>query len=300
MQSKLAFPRPPERPPHRATVTQRKPAASAAAQRSEATEEELGKSTLLIQPWFVTLTYKEKGPKAAIELDWTSILAFVQETWKQAKIELTFAKGISVEVAASTPLGDYPKRQDFAEELHDKLRPKIKQRLELDKAPTIHLVFTPTYDRWGLTFRGDFVDGAGDVAFVATHESGVGKGEHLEPREDSFVKTCPHMGVALDTAHELGHMLSLEHVSPKPADSPKHLMHQALYHPVGFTDRILERENAQKNVKVSFKVVLTTRQTWDNSQMKVRTAWTFLHGNYLAAEEIKQARESAAFKRLAQ
>lgn len=308
-QAKPSYGRGGSLPPHPATVVLpgSPHPARAAVQRAKDdsldAKDDAGQKTVFVQPWLVRMTYHDGTKATAEDIQLDSVLEAVHTTWAQAKIDLSFRKPEVIAVQLERELKKYDLKKpsgttEFMAELESKVGPAIEERVLARRESgkeEIHVVYTPTYDKWGYMHRGSFGKSSAFLAFVATHNAGVGLTENV-PRE-APTKDHPayHRGIALDTAHEIGHGFGLEHLNPDTTN----LMLTGLYNTIISVEKSEDGKNAIQfaSKRPGYEASRLIRTLTEISGV-VKEAWVLLHGDRLTAKQIEDARGGEAFKRL--
>ena len=277
------------RAPHPATVLQTKLRPGMVAQRAQLPNDE--KKTVLVRPWFVDMEYADGRKVSSAAINYDDIFLMAQNVWAKADIGLKFLEPEKLSITMAKALVDYKPRDGFFDEVKMSFQSTICKQLEKDKGKTdsLQLIYIPTFDRWGFAFReGNDVYG-GPVAYVATHDCNVGDENQI--RESLPNKAFSPYGIALDTAHEIGHLFGLEHVNRN--EDVKRLMHKALYHTV-CTEKAMNADEGK------FMQIAKAKALKDEPQLFNRQGVVLvMHGEELTKDELDIVRKNATFLRLA-
>ncbi|WP_437600267.1 hypothetical protein WMF28_01740 [Sorangium sp. So ce590] len=265
----------------------------------EADDIATGRYVVRVRPWIVTMVYKEGVTRTAADIDLKIVFGRVREIWKQAGVGIHVARPVAARIDLQKNLNQYASSDAFLGELYDDLRDDINAAILEDRRQErecVQLVFIPTFDRWGLT-RHQGNDGfVGPVVFVATHTAGVSTKDDFLEREIPPSQKYVHMGISLDTAHEIGHVLGLEH--DKGPALVHRLMHESLYFNIWgqtFKTELEARQIAKDRYPTLGDMTLFTTK----NQTTNRSYWTVLHGRDLSGAQIATVLGNDTFRRIA-
>jgi hypothetical protein len=267
-----------------------------------ASGEKVGENVVRVRPWLATVSYQSDAlTETAADLDVGLVEREVASIWGKVGVTLQYQPVAKLQVALSKLPQAYANDQEFTDELNAAIRPTINEAVALDEresATGIQAVFIPTNDRWGFTHHPGRASGFdAPVTVVATKTAGVGA--NRAAGEARITPEAPGdfvpLDVILDTAHEIGHALGLEHAE-RP-DEVHLLMHKALYHTIGNAAK-MSSERAQELMQAKAKHpgivgLYKKKGSIGNTPGEI---WTMMHGPELTQEQITSVLDNVKSK----
>jgi len=237
---------------------------------------------LRVQPWCVNVTYEDNTPKdsAPDRTEIHNIMIEVRKIWWDKGVVVLANEADDSVTISLLKSWEKTKRTEMTDRKKE-LKNNFANREKASHPAHMDLIFVTSFGDLGLTFTDKDIYESSlplepckrPLAIVTVKGCwGDGKYTQRETDVEAFESYYEPSGIALDTAHEIGHALGLKHSKPSEIEN---LMNQNLYNTIYKSDR--PRQDCEDKIKTGVAALC-----------KHGGCWCQMHGSQLNDDQIKK------------